>query len=267
MPIENWGEMTKSQIDATKIEERMTQMISEHNDDPTAHMADDQSIGLHRINDVLDHPAGAVVPDKFSFNQKEINTYFESIDSWVTLGSIISQFLKLQVGVYGNAGTDSYAYAENVVFYVAGDFSMLDNYVQFNGAFSNYYSIADLYFGMGVLDATPNPDYGLMFKISGATLYAGVGTGAGMTWTSLGALAQGCNHVFRIETLKETNQARFWVDGSLVQTSDMSGLEDWGAPNFGIYAHKTGGTTNGQFKGFVTNFLAYWSECLGSYHA
>ena len=88
MSIETWGEMTKSQIDATKIEERMTQMISEHNDDPTAHMADDQSIGLHRINDVIDHPASSVVPDKFNSNQPIYYNFFTAASTYPKSGTV-----------------------------------------------------------------------------------------------------------------------------------------------------------------------------------
>ena len=82
MPINNWGLETKSLVDPTLIEERITAMIAEHNDDPTAHMADDQSIGLHRVNDIIDHPAGSVVADKNTMTELVWQDFFTDMVTW-----------------------------------------------------------------------------------------------------------------------------------------------------------------------------------------
>jgi hypothetical protein len=78
MSIETWDLLAKNQTDPENIEAAITRMISAHNDDPTAHMADDQSIGLHRINDVLDHPVGSVVTDKVDY--RELSFFCNSAD-------------------------------------------------------------------------------------------------------------------------------------------------------------------------------------------
>lgn len=263
--LENWGLMTEAQDNPKTITQKINELILAHEADPESHMGAGESIENHRTNEIIDHPAGAIVPDKFSFNQKEINTYFESILSWQKAGNVISQFLKLQVGIYGNAIIDSYAYQDSIYFYCADDYTTFDNYVQFNGAYSNYYSIADLYFGMGVSDAVPSSDYLMCFKISGNVCSVGFSRGGSIIWTSVGVLTEQFNHVFRIQTSKEFQEVYFLIDGVIVYTGDLSGMSDWAYGSFGIYAHKTGGTTNGQYKAFVTNFLAYWSEYLGSY--
>jgi hypothetical protein len=80
--------MTKSQVDSTLIEERISAMIAEHNDDPTAHMADSQSIGLHRINDILDHPAGSTLADKWTMSEMEFTTNFENLNLFTKVGTV-----------------------------------------------------------------------------------------------------------------------------------------------------------------------------------
>lgn len=265
MSIETWGEAPKSQIDPEKIEEAINRLIAVHEADPLSHTGENESLQAHRQNEIIDHPAGSLVPDKNSFKQSQIATYFESLSSWVQSGSIISGFLKLQCGVYGNAGADSYVYNELISFNCDDDLHALNNFVQFNGAFSDFYSIADLYFGLGVSDSIPASDYVLCFKIVGTTLSVGVGVGSGTVWHSIGSITANANHVFRISTSSEFNEAYFLVDGVVVYTVDLSGLTDWGYATFGLYVHKTGGTTNGQFKGFVTNFLLFANEAYGAY--
>lgn len=80
-----WESLPKNQTDSTTILEAIANLIAEHNNDPDAHNLPDQSLYLHRINDIIDHPAGSVKNDKASFNQFYYNLLFSDWDNWNTL--------------------------------------------------------------------------------------------------------------------------------------------------------------------------------------
>ncbi|MES2382885.1 MAG: hypothetical protein V4538_17690 [Bacteroidota bacterium] len=61
-----WGMLPKSQVDPQLIEERIAQMISEHESDPEAHLGVGESLEQHKTNEIIDHPAQSIVADKFS---------------------------------------------------------------------------------------------------------------------------------------------------------------------------------------------------------
>ena len=61
-----WDSLAKNQTDPTLITEAISAAIAAHNADPEAHMASGQAIDLHRVNEVLDHPAQSIVSDKLS---------------------------------------------------------------------------------------------------------------------------------------------------------------------------------------------------------
>jgi hypothetical protein len=68
MSIETWGLMPKSQESAQTIEERVAEMIAEHEADPEAHTGENESLAAHRQNEVLDHPQQSIVADKQQFS-------------------------------------------------------------------------------------------------------------------------------------------------------------------------------------------------------
>jgi len=103
MSTETWGLLPKSQIDSTLIEDRVAQMIAEHNDDPTAHMADDQSIGIHRINDVLDHPVGSTLADKWTMSEMEFTTTFDNLTLFVTTGHVTQLWPGVNIHTHGTS--------------------------------------------------------------------------------------------------------------------------------------------------------------------
>lgn len=61
---ETWGLMAKSQIDNEKVEEAIDRIVQQHDDDPTSHLADGQSLTSHRASEIIDHRARSVVNDK-----------------------------------------------------------------------------------------------------------------------------------------------------------------------------------------------------------
>ncbi len=61
-----WDELAKNQTDSQLITEYVTAAIIAHESDPTAHLGDGESLQQHKANDIIDHPALSIVPDKFS---------------------------------------------------------------------------------------------------------------------------------------------------------------------------------------------------------
>lgn len=66
MGLFTWSSLPKDQTDNQTISEAITEAIIAHEEDPTAHLGAGESLEQHKSNDVIDHLAGSIVPDKFS---------------------------------------------------------------------------------------------------------------------------------------------------------------------------------------------------------
>ena len=77
MSVEVWGLMNKSSIDPEKIEEAIDRIVQAHDDDPTAHLDDGQSLTSHRASEIIDHRAESIVNDKLKLN---IRRYVAIVD-------------------------------------------------------------------------------------------------------------------------------------------------------------------------------------------
>lgn len=82
---EVWGLMPKSQDDAETIEEAITRIVTEHNNDNTAHAGTGQSLDVHRQSEVLDHLALSIVADKIkngelSIDKMSYERFFTQLD-------------------------------------------------------------------------------------------------------------------------------------------------------------------------------------------
>jgi hypothetical protein len=263
MPVNTWGDLPKSQIDNQLITEAIDLAIANHEADPVSHMGVGESIDMHRKNEVIDHLAGSIVPDKASFMQREYWTFFEGIAGWQKQGTVINSFTNLLVGVYGNAVSDAYCYSEDIIFDTFADNIINDNYIQFNFIYDNFYNIADLYFGVGITDDPGGTGFFLGYKIVGTTLYTGVAVDSAIVWTSRGTISQNAIHVFRIETLKEANTAYFYLDGLVIASYHFTQSDLTGFNSFCFYVDKTGGTTNAQFKGINTKYFVFYNASYG----
>lgn len=63
---QNWGMMSKSQIDDETIEEAINRLILEHETDPESHLDTGESLQSHKAELIIDHVAGSIVADKLS---------------------------------------------------------------------------------------------------------------------------------------------------------------------------------------------------------
>lgn len=59
-----WGDKSRTVNDPTLIDEAIEQAVSSHNDDPDAHLGEEQALQSHRAAEIIDHLAESVVNDK-----------------------------------------------------------------------------------------------------------------------------------------------------------------------------------------------------------
>ena len=62
----NWENLGKNALDPTTISEAIDAKITNHNDDPEAHLGEDQALESHRAAEIIDHLAESVVNDKIA---------------------------------------------------------------------------------------------------------------------------------------------------------------------------------------------------------
>lgn len=59
-----WGNLNRAVNDETLIDEAIGEAITAHNDNPDAHLGDEQALQSHRAAEIIDHLAESVVNDK-----------------------------------------------------------------------------------------------------------------------------------------------------------------------------------------------------------
>ena len=90
MAIVTWGLLGKSAIDPKKIEERIIELIAEHNDNEAAHIGTGRSLDLHKVSETIDHLVASIVEDKiadWNVTPSKLGFYiftsfFESLDGY-----------------------------------------------------------------------------------------------------------------------------------------------------------------------------------------
>ena len=208
---ETWGTLPKAQDDSTTIDAEISAAIAAHNADPDAHTATGQALDLHRVNEVLDHPAGSVLADKSTSSEVVLNIVFQVLDG-IEASANVSVALGLGVTVDVTAGT----YTANY-FYIpiptAGSYSFIvskDFLVQFPMLVSNDdpgpFKIGPAYYA----GAT---EHGVMFVYDGTHLKA-VSTLTGATYTSGNLTFDPANlHIYRIQYTAATRLFVWLIDG------------------------------------------------------
>lgn len=74
-----WGQLQKATDDPSTIEQAVAAAIAAHEQDPTAHLGEGESLSVHKHEQIIDHPQGSVLPDKVSFSDVQFDTTFESL--------------------------------------------------------------------------------------------------------------------------------------------------------------------------------------------
>jgi len=94
---DTWGDLPKSQIDPSTVDQEIDSKIQTHLDDPDAHIEEGQSLKSHKAAEIIDHLAKSIVEDKLADMSVSPRSLFsnkfmiwpglESIDAWVKFGT------------------------------------------------------------------------------------------------------------------------------------------------------------------------------------
>lgn len=218
-----WGLLPKAQDDATTIAEAIAAALAAHNADPTAHMDPAASLGLHRQNDIIDHPAGSVLTDKNTLTEWQylpdlfddaIFSTVENNSNWDP-GNPPASFV-------GAFGTGEYCFREGLPSGIA---TLLDYtkeiLVQWTATL-NLNANGDSYLFLGE-ETTRVPNKGFGFHFDGLTLTGFYQkTGSAVVTSSLTFVNNDLN-IMRAHYDPILNAFSFYVNGTLAATLSAVG--------------------------------------------
>ena len=235
MAQEVWGTLPKAQDDATTIDVAVAAAIAAHNDDPTAHMDDAQSLGVHRTNDIIDHPVGSVLADKTTQSEFEIWDSFVATTNWsktnVTLGpGGYSFFLEHTV-----MALDAYASAE-IPFFDDDNFKTLAKVLQFGATLQNIGTGREAYFEAGDSGVAGQQGIGVKWDATGVTFF--VDCGDNRYYGTHVAQDNTTNHLYRINFQPADGKIYFYIDGVQKDSMDIptDAPDSPGPHTFGLYS-------------------------------
>lgn len=226
MSVETWGLMPKSQVSGQKIEERVAEMIQDHEQDPDAHLDEGEALSSHRASEIIDHRAESIVQDKLIkafFEPFIIHGSFQSLDAFYYTASYVELSLD-GLEVFTAATTNHRAFLEARA---SSPFSLdysenprLDMPVQLSHS-TNILS----FWGMGDLEGYFD-EYFCGFKYSSGTLYArmystNVGVDRLLEITGIDCTQY---HVYSV-AYKAGFGALYYVDNVLVATIEYTDLD------------------------------------------
>ena len=88
MSVETWDQLPKNQTDPETIEQAIARLIAVHEADPEAHTGANESLQAHRQNEIIDHPASSIVPDKLNNNSPTYQNFFSGVTNYVVEGPV-----------------------------------------------------------------------------------------------------------------------------------------------------------------------------------
>jgi len=177
MSTNTWGMLPKNYEDAEKIEEAIARLIEAHEDDPTAHLGETQSLKSHRSQESIDHLAGSVVEEnirdsnislrKLTSTHRTIICAFESMDAWDTSGNILNRLGGVRLGTDAIAESSAYCSQNGILTFTDFDKELM---FQFVGKISSVDDVV-AYMGISNIPASGSDSSSITFKILNGSLY------------------------------------------------------------------------------------------------
>jgi len=218
MSTETWGLMPKNQDDPTKIEERMTEMITEHNEDPDAHLGAGKSLETHKTNETIDHPAGSLLADKKTFSELEFNTTFENVGAYYTLGSVSELWPGFMLEPTGTL------YANRGELQIDGESGNIEIDFAKEQLFQFIFSAdiasdGEVYLQMGqTSNSTFKRGFGLQIIGTTATFYASNSAGTSFDTLSFPTFTALNTYIIRMHYVPDDELIYVYIDGELLGT-------------------------------------------------
>lgn len=216
MTLPLWGQLQKAQDDAETIEQAIVRLIGEHEADPEAHLGDGESLQMHKAEDIIDHPPGSILPDKWSFADFDFDTNFESLTGFtISSGVTNTSWPGVSFDIFDGGG-DTRTLRANFVGVLVGstltyDY-LCDTYFYVDTA--DELEIIDI----GISDSGMTTRY-LGFRVTGGNLYGVARWGGSEHLTSnLGDVTDGTIKFVRVYYDYGANLITFYLNGVAVAT-------------------------------------------------
>ena len=220
-----WEQLPKNGTDNETIEGAISRLITAHNNDAIAHTAAGQSIDEHRKNDIIDHPAGSILGDKYTNREFTFSPTFESLDNYIksSAGVLISiGGFNLQTGATAN--TERFLAAGGQ--YSGATYSdKKDSTFQFafkhsGGSSWRAYGVAG---SAGILEVAG----GIGFKFVNGAVYAVqiVADINGDTQEEaqlIAGVSSEQGHLYRVQQSVAENKIRYYIDATLVHEKTIT---------------------------------------------
>jgi hypothetical protein len=110
MSLPFWAQLEKAQDDATTIEERVAEMIAEHEADPEAHLGEGESLESHKSEDVIDHPAFSVLDDKRAYDRNSFSVPLSDVSIFDHGGAVEIQGIDTAYFASANSSSPQWLY-------------------------------------------------------------------------------------------------------------------------------------------------------------
>jgi hypothetical protein len=238
-----WGLLPKAQDDATTIDTAIAAAVAAHEVDPTSHMGAGESIDVHRVNSIIDHPLGSVLADKTTQTEWVLQDSFATSDVWYPTNATKGAN-NYGLGFYAtNPALASADVGAGIPMWDNLNFGTKEIVLQF-GAFVYFPTTANYaVFGVGT-DTTfiSSAGLGIKFTNTHVQLYQEA-KGTRYMGTAY-AMTTEANHIYRVHLSPSLGTVTLWVDGVLVDTMDIELGDDSNPVNaFEDKIFKNGGAT------------------------
>lgn len=142
------GQLQMSQDDPRTVEQVIQDYIDAHEQDPEAHLGEGESLDNHKKYEVIDHPAGSVVPDKIAGGNIHYPVLFSPLSDFDIVGDV-NLYNNVFVGLDANGTPTTLSSIEGSLFLTTqsfwqeGDFILDISFLSLFG----YTPYEDLVFG------------------------------------------------------------------------------------------------------------------------
>ena len=218
MTLPLWGSLQKSQDDTETIEQAIARLIAVHEADSDSHLGTGESLEAHKTEDVIDHPAGSVLADKWTLSELEFTTTFENLSAFFTDGVVDPLWPGFTLE------PDGTLYANRGELQVDGESGALDIYFANEQLFQFIFSAdiasdGEVYLQMGnISSSTFKRGMGLQVIGTTATFYASNDGGTAFNTLSFGTFNALQTYIVRMHYDPVTELISCYVDGVLVGT-------------------------------------------------
>lgn len=231
-----WEHLPKNNIDSETIEQAIVRIVTAHNEDNTAHMAEGQSIDIHRKESVLDHKLGSVLADKETTSELKYYTTFENLTSFDVYGQVSNNDqLGVSVWVSGSGSTNSglqiYSNLQNQFLNTNKNF-LLQTLLRYESGDNNF----DSYFGF--LSGYTINDKGVGFQVQNNVLYTQVKCGTFSSRIAQNTISLSSDNVYRVQYIAGERKVYFIVNGVTIQTINIPEGQEFDTSASGGYELK-----------------------------